>query len=319
MVLWQVTEDGPKKLNRGGINLEQYLEEWIERDPSLLQGGLTIVGRQIGVEGGTLDLLALDPQGRWVVIEIKRGAIRRDTIAQALDYASSVATMPYDDLSDKVNTYLGTQGTSLEALLEELGAEEETEHEAKETVMFVVGTGRNPEIERMVDYLSGRFDVPINAVSYEVFEIEGGDPILVRELTESEAKPPSRPTLTVPEICARADRAGIGDDFRLILEAAKRHGLYARPWKNAVTYTPPFNRNRALLTANAWTQADGLLRLYVGSDAFAEFYSVTEETAVSMLGPQGWRIMTTSDVEEFIASLARLFESIEEAEQDTQS
>ena len=266
-----------------------------------------------------MDLLALDPQGRWVVIEIKRGAIRRDTIAQTLDYACSVATMPYDDLSDKVSTYLGTQGTSLEALLEELGAEEETEHEAREAVMFVVGTGRNPGIERMVDYLSGQFDVPINVVSYEVFDIEGGHPVLVRELTESEAKPPGRPTLTVPEICARADRAGIGKDFRTILEAAQRHGLYLRPWRNAVTYTSPLNRIRALLSAETWTKADGLLRLWVGAEVFAEFYPVTEETAVSMLGPQGWRIMTTSDVEEFVASLDRLFESMEEAEQDTPS
>jgi len=319
MVLWQIAEDGPRKLNRGGIDLERYLEEWIERDPSLLQGGLTIVGRQIGVEGGSLDLLALDPQGRWVVIEVKRGTIGRDTIAQTLDYASSIANMPYEELSQKVNAYLGKQETSLEAVLEELGAEEDTEHEVREAVMFVVGTGRHPGMERMVDYLSGQFDVPINVVSYEVFEIEGGRPILVRELTELEAKPLGRPWLTVPEICARADRAGIGKDFRTILEAVQRHGIYPRPWKNAMMYTPPSNRARSLLTANAWTRADGLLGLYVGSEAFAEFYPVTEETAVSILGPQAWRRMTTSDVEEFVASLDRLFESMEEAEQDTQS
>ena len=40
---------------------ERHLEEWIEKDPALLQGGLAIVGRQIVLEGGRLDLLALDP------------------------------------------------------------------------------------------------------------------------------------------------------------------------------------------------------------------------------------------------------------------
>lgn len=317
IVLWQVTGDGPKKLNRGGIDLEEYLEEWIERDPGLLQVGLTIVARQIGVEGGTLDLLALDPQGRWVVIEIKRGVVGRNTIAQALDYASCIAAMPYEELSEKVNAYLSKQGkqdASLKALLEELGTAEDAEHEARETVMFVVGTGRHPGIERMVDYLSGQFDVPINVVSYEVFEIKGGDPILVRELTEAEAKPPRRATLTLPEICARADQAGIGKDFRTILEAAQRHSIYPRPWKNVMMYTPPSNRARSLLTANAWTRADGLLGLYVGSEAFAEFYPVTEETAVSILGPQGWRRMTTLDVEEFVASLDQLFETMKEVE-----
>lgn len=86
-----------------------------------------------------------------------------------------------------------------------------------------------------------------------------------------------------------------------------------------MTYTPPFNRSRALLSAQAWTKADGLLGLWVGAEAFAEFYPVAEETVVSILGLQGWRRMTTSEVEEFVASLDRLFESMEQEEQDTQS
>ena len=98
MLLWQVTDETPQKLTRGGIDLETHLEDWIERDPSLLQNGLTIVGRQVAVEGGTLDLLALDPQGRWVVIEIKRGRVLRKTIAQALDYAACITRLPDDEL-----------------------------------------------------------------------------------------------------------------------------------------------------------------------------------------------------------------------------
>jgi len=50
--LWHITDDGPKILKRGGIGLEKNLEAWIERDPSLLQIGLEIVGRQVRVEGG---------------------------------------------------------------------------------------------------------------------------------------------------------------------------------------------------------------------------------------------------------------------------
>ena len=48
--LWQVRDDGPQKLKASGIELERYLEDWIERDPGLLQQGLCIVGRQMGVE-----------------------------------------------------------------------------------------------------------------------------------------------------------------------------------------------------------------------------------------------------------------------------
>lgn len=312
--IWQVTEDGPKKVSKGGIDLEQYLEDWIERDPSLLQTGLKVVGRQIGVESGTLDLLALDPQGSWAVIEIKRGTVRRDTVAQALDYASCIATMPYDELSQKVNNYLRKRETSLEALLEERGPAEDAEHEVRDVITFVVGTDRDPGLERLVNYLSGHFNVPINVVSYQVFEVQGGQQILVRELTESEAKPPSGPKVTVEDICAAAQRSGIGKEFEIILEAAWKHRIYPRPIKHCVMYTPASKRTRTLFTVWAGPLAGGLLSVYVVPAAFAEFYMVTEEEAISILGPEGWRRMTTSDVEAFVANLDRLFESMEQAE-----
>src|SRR5690242_4937243 len=102
--LWGVGEAGPEKLSTGTIDPERRLEEWIERDPGLLDSGLVVVGRQMRLDAGPLDLLAIDPQGRWVIVEIKRGAVRRDAIAQVLDYASCLATMPYEQLAGKVNT-----------------------------------------------------------------------------------------------------------------------------------------------------------------------------------------------------------------------
>src|SRR5436190_15122418 len=73
------------------FSLNRSLEDWIARDPSLVVEGLKVVGKQITLEGGRLDLLGVDPQGLWTVVEIKRGLLYRDTVAQALDYASSVA------------------------------------------------------------------------------------------------------------------------------------------------------------------------------------------------------------------------------------
>jgi RecB family endonuclease NucS len=66
--------------------------------PAYWRKGLTIVGRQFMTAAGPLDLLARDPQGRWVVIEIKRGVLRRETVAQALDYAACLAAFPSDEL-----------------------------------------------------------------------------------------------------------------------------------------------------------------------------------------------------------------------------
>ncbi len=66
--IWTITPGGPRRLASASLDLEQRLEEWIERDPALLDPDLTIVGRQMRLDAGLLDLLALDPQGRWIVI-----------------------------------------------------------------------------------------------------------------------------------------------------------------------------------------------------------------------------------------------------------
>ena len=130
--------------------MEQNLEDWIEREPGLLQTGLTIVGRQVGLEGGRLDLLARDTQAGWVVIEIKSGDLRRETIAQALDYASCIATMPHDELKQKVNEYLSQRPEPQKRSLGPPLDAEEAASEVRDVAIFVVGTGRAPGLENLL-------------------------------------------------------------------------------------------------------------------------------------------------------------------------
>jgi len=72
------------------ISSEPQLEDWIEGDPDLLGDDYVVVGRQVTFDGGPADLIAIDPQGRWVVVEIKRSSNHRQDVAQALDYAASL-------------------------------------------------------------------------------------------------------------------------------------------------------------------------------------------------------------------------------------
>ena len=100
--------DVPRRVSRGGVGLERRLGDWIARDASLLADGLTIVGGQVHLDGGFLDVLAIDWRDRWVVIEVKRGRLYRDALAQALDYASSIARIGAADLEELLSP--GTQG-----------------------------------------------------------------------------------------------------------------------------------------------------------------------------------------------------------------
>ncbi len=317
--IWQIENDTPQRLERGSVEFEKHLEEWIERDPTILQSGLTVVGRQINVDAGKLDLLALDPIGNWVVIEVKRGNVRRETIAQAIDYAACITDMPFRKLATKVNTYLKPRGTSLQSLLEERGAEDSVSDAMREVTIYVVGTGRDPGLERIVNFLASSGQ-QINVVNYTVFTSENGQQVIVRELTELDAHAESAvPTtdaaktqeISVVSLCSLADENGIGREFRMLLEAAQRHGFYPRTYKWSIMYTPPANRTRMLFTVRVKPTKEGHTQVYIGPEAFAEFYPISESEAINNLGTNGWYALPSVEVKRFVQDLDRLFTIID--------
>lgn len=313
--VWQIDENKPLKLNTTAINLEKELEGWIEADPALLKSGLVIVGRQLSVEAGFIDLLAIDSQGRWIVIEIKRGKIERQTIAQVIDYASCITTIPSEELITKANSYLQAQGRSIEALLKERSVEEVIEPDNRDIELMVVGVGKMTGLDRMIEFLAEKFQMPISVISFKAFQSNEDKMLLVRELSEPDFQPSikRKSSNTVDQICDLADTSGVGGSFRDLLAASNDHGLYARPYKKSIMYTHPSQRNRMLFTVWAEKQNNGI-RIYVGPTEFAEFYPVSEKEAASLLemDNSGWRFMDEKQVKEFIARMKKLFEIINE-------
>ena len=174
--LWHIGDSGPARLPSTELGVERELEDWIERDPALLERGLVIVGRQIRLEGGPLDLLALDPQGRWVLIEIKRERLRREVIAQAIDYASCLHAVDPAWLRDQCDAYLRTKGAAhtLTALLVQRGRTLDAEDDGREVVIYLVGTGLDAGLERMVGYLAERAELAVRMVTFAAFREAGG-------------------------------------------------------------------------------------------------------------------------------------------------
>ena len=306
--LWQIIDGvSPNKIQESSVDLEQYLESWIETDPDLLQLGLTIIGRQVKVEGGIIDLLAMDSIGRLVVIEVKRGMLRRETIAQIIDYASSIATMSKEELFKIIDDYLVNHGNSLQNLLEERRTQELFDSESKELLLFVVGTGKAPGLERMVSYLSDKFQMPISLVSFDVFELKDGQQILAREITE-----PNVPnimyteSISIDQLYQQADQEGIGKEFRALYEVAVKNKLYPRLYKHSIMYTPPNNKTRMLYTV--WTKCvTNGMKGYVSPKAFAEFYPVSEEKALEMFGKEGWRELDEAQTNLLVNQLDTFF------------
>lgn len=72
--------------------LEKDFENVLHRYPELLEEGLKFSGRQVNVGGKFVDLLFEDRFGQKLVIELKKGIIKREHIAQLLDYEGHFLT-----------------------------------------------------------------------------------------------------------------------------------------------------------------------------------------------------------------------------------
>jgi len=75
------------------FELERHLQETLRSEIEQLEAGLTIVdgGIERGVASGFIDILARDATGALVVIELKAGNARRDTIGQILGYMGDLS------------------------------------------------------------------------------------------------------------------------------------------------------------------------------------------------------------------------------------
>jgi len=69
---------------------EADMQEALAQNPDLIEPGLRVLNRELLVESGGIDLYAQDREGRYVVVELKRGRATQDAVSQLARYVSSV-------------------------------------------------------------------------------------------------------------------------------------------------------------------------------------------------------------------------------------
>ena len=101
---------------------ERYdLQEWIINNPCILGENLLIIQKEFDGFLDTserLDLLALDEQGRLVIIENKLDDSGKDVVWQALKYVSYCATLTKNEICEIFQHYLGASGVASEKIVE---------------------------------------------------------------------------------------------------------------------------------------------------------------------------------------------------------
>ncbi|ARU60768.1 recombinase RecB [Tumebacillus avium] len=174
--IWNVS-NGVKRVNFTAIASEKKLEEILEEDISIISDNLLLLGRQVPTAFGKfIDLLAIDQDGNIVIMELKKQRTPRDVVAQIIDYASWIQSLSYDEI---VQIYEDSYKASLEdAFIAkfETGLPEEIN---KAHQMIIVSAELDYETERIIQYLSSNFGVPVNAVFFRYFK-EGHEEFISR-------------------------------------------------------------------------------------------------------------------------------------------
>ena len=257
------------------VDTERQLEEWAEADPTLLGDGYVVVGRQVPFDGGPADLVVIDPQGRWVIVEIKRAANDRQDLAQALDYAASLRIEDAQALRARLVSRLSGKSHAEDAIAQMDAALADEGDGPREVAIMLVGVGLHPRAERIMNLLAEhRFDVRVG--TFVAHRGEDGAMVLSREIAEpvADANPGSSSSEadsnSLETLMAKAKARGCGDEFQRWISLAETAGLYARPYKHSVMLTPPQHHNSYLSVARPLS--GGRLRINHGPAEFAQWF-----------------------------------------------
>ncbi len=161
---------------------EQLLEGVLVRNPDMLMLGLTLVGRQTPTDGGILDLLGVDADGRLIVFELKRGTLTRAAVAQAIDYCSYLDYLTETELADYVADHSGkNEVDKIDDLASWYGDRQgKSLTELRPTKMALVGLGADTQALRMVEFLTEK-GVDISLLTFHGYE-HGGRMLLARQV-----------------------------------------------------------------------------------------------------------------------------------------
>jgi hypothetical protein len=197
MKLWQVQGKDLQEINRETLSDEQRLEDWVVKDSSILGIDVLLVGRQVTTaSGGRIDLLAIDGDANLVVLELKRDKTPREIVAQALDYASWVNDLSYEQIDAITKDFTGKP--LAQAFSDHYGSS------VPQTVnghhsMVILASELDDSSERIVQYLAEQYGVPINALFFTFFKTASGefvgrawlkDPEEIQERTQARKQAP---------------------------------------------------------------------------------------------------------------------------------
>jgi hypothetical protein len=183
--VWQIGKDGLESIESSMVVAKRKevedLQRWIKSDSAILGRDLAIIGEQIPTKSGFADFLAIDEDGNLVIVELKRDCLPRDVMAQAMDYASDIATWDADKVAE---VCLKHAGQSIEDLLNESFQDVDLEDLVINKVqrILLIGFSVEEPLQRMIEWLSNTYGVSVNAIVLKYITTKSGDELIARTM-----------------------------------------------------------------------------------------------------------------------------------------
>ncbi len=296
MKLWQINNECPTSIHQQKLHLESRLEEWLCHDISLISGDLLLIGQQVETAyGGFIDLLATDPVGNLVILELKRDKTPRDIVAQALDYASWVQDLGHEAIVEIANVFL--KGKSLELAFKEKFQTELPDVLNERHRIYIVASYLDSATERIVKYLSETHNVDINVATFAYFKT-GDRELLGRSLlldetevqTRAESKSKRKPPRSWEELRGIAEQNNVLELYdKALSELRDLHDGANRTRTNValIGYMGDEKaRNTIISIYPEVSSAEHGLALLFFIDRLCEYFGVSEEDVKSTFGPR---------------------------------
>ncbi len=177
----EVTEIQPSTFQELGLKERQDLEEWVIRNPAILGEPLLVITSEYEGFDQTqerLDVLAIDKQGKLVVVELKTDDSGPTVELQAIKYAAYCSTLRISDVVEMLRDFEENRGA-------ELGAEEAEERirafvdneefEDLDSVPRIILAAKRfrPEVTSSVLWLTNSFEgLDISCVRLDLIRVD---------------------------------------------------------------------------------------------------------------------------------------------------
>jgi len=180
---WEIIDGELREINtslaENGRKEKDDLEKWLKTNPQILGEDILIFGEQVWTKSGPLDYLGIDNNGNLVIVELKRDKLARETLAQAIDYASDVANWEIEKLNEiclkfsenSLEDYIADNFDNVE--LDDLIIN-------KAQRLLLVGFSIDEALSRMIEWLSSKYDLGINAIILNYVKTSSGNELLSR-------------------------------------------------------------------------------------------------------------------------------------------